>query len=70
MEVSEEFIATIGYVSDMLLHRVPATPVEGETISVPCEGMEGRPTVWTGNTTTYTLGLMLGGALSLERERS
>lgn len=67
--MEKEFLDTVRYVSEMLLHRVPATPVEGETIQLPCEGMDGEPTLWEGNTTTYTLGLMLGGALSLLKEK-
>lgn len=48
--VSEEFIETVKYVSTILMHRVPATEVEGTDPKM----------------TTYTLGLILGGAVSLE----
>lgn len=68
MEVSKEFMDTIEYVRSMLLYRVKATPVEGETVFIPAEGEDG-PFLWKANTTTYTLGLMLGGALSIEEER-
>jgi hypothetical protein len=62
-EVSGEFLATVRYVADLLKNRVPATPVEGEEIALPVEDENGRPGMWTGQTTTYTLGLMLSGAL-------
>lgn len=54
----------IKYVADALLHSVTPTKVTGEQISVPINGTDGNPIIWSGDTTTYTLGLMLSGMLT------
>ncbi len=66
----EDFESAVEYVANMLMYRVEATPVEGEEINLPVgPGPDGEYKMWSAQTTTYTLGLMLSGALSIERER-
>lgn len=65
----EDFESAVEYVANMLMYRVEATPVEGEEISLPVgPGPDGEYKVWSSTMTTYTLGLMLSGALLIERE--
>ena len=53
----------IKYVADALMHSVTPTKVTGEQINVPINGTDGNSITWSGDTTTYTLGLMLSGML-------
>jgi hypothetical protein len=45
------------------MHSVTPTKVTGEQINVPVGGIDGNSITWSGDTTTYTLGLMLSGML-------
>lgn len=63
----EDFEATVEWVANKLMYSVPATEVEGEMLNLTVEGERG-PELWSRNMTTYTLGLMLSGALIQERE--
>ena len=65
----EDFEATVEYVANLLMYKVEATPVPGEMFSIPVgPGPDGEYGVWSHEMTTYTLGLMLSGALLIERE--
>ena len=55
--------ALIKYVADALMYSVAPTKVLGEKIKISVEGLDFEPTIWSGDTTTYTLGLMLSGLL-------
>lgn len=63
----EDLEQTVEYVSNLLKYKVDATPVTGEMFSVPVTGEHG-PELFVREMTTYTLGLMLSGALLLHRE--
>lgn len=67
----KDFEATVEYVANMLMYRVEATPVEGEEISLPVgPSQDGEYGVWSAQMTTYTLGLILSGALAYEKEKA
>lgn len=65
--MNDELRTEIKRIADLLMYRVPATPVEGETISLMVEGVNG-PELWSRQATTYTLGLMLSGMVLLDEE--
>jgi hypothetical protein len=66
--MSDEFESTIEWVADKLLYSVPTTEIPEESMSFSMESEEHGAFVWSGRVTTYTLGLILKGAMSMKRE--
>ena len=67
--MEEDFMACVDWVATKLMYSVPATQVDSEMIVLKCgPGLDQEMTTWSKQMTTYTLGLMLKGALAMEED--
>ena len=69
--MDEDFMACVDWVATKLMYSVPATQVDSEMIVLKCgPGQDQEMVTWSKPMTTYTLGLMLKGALAMEEDSS
>ena len=64
--MTEEQRTAVEWVASQLMYNVPTTRVPNEHIVLPVG--ENGDAIWTGDMTTYTLGLMLSGMVIMDRE--